>query len=264
MSSYSGVIFDIKRFAVHDGPGIRTTIFFKGCPLNCWFCHNPESQNPLPEEIMKGNSTETEIVGKQITVNEILTEIRKDIIFYDESGGGVTYSGGEPLMQAEFLHAIIKECQKEEIHTVLDTTGYGSLDLIKSLQGKVDLYLFDIKFIDEAKHIQFVGVSNKNILNNLRFLDSTKQSVFIRVPLIPGFTDTEENIHAIGSYITSLTTINHIDILPYNRFGEEKYHRLNREFKLGERGHIQTQSENELHKIKNILESYNLTVKIGE
>jgi len=263
MNSITATIFDIKRFAVHDGPGIRTTIFFKGCPLNCWFCHNPESQNPLPEEIMKSTSTETEIIGNQVTVQEVIDEIKKDIIFFDESGGGVTISGGEPLMQIEGLTALLNECKKEEIHTAVDTTGYGPLDIIKSLQGKVDLYLYDLKFIDEVQHEKFTGVSNKNILNNLNFLDSTNQPTFIRIPLIPKFTDKEDNIHQIGSYVASLKNINHVDILPYNRFGEEKYRRLKREYKLGEIGRIQTQSEKELQKIKNILESYNLTVKIG-
>ena len=125
------------------------------------------------------------------------------------------------------------------------------------------LFLYDLKFVDETKHKQFTGVSNKKLLTNLKYLDSVAHPVYIRVPLIPGLTDTEDNIHAIGSHVSSLSTINHIDILPYNRFGEEKYHRLNREFKLGERGHIRTQSDNMLNKIKNTLESYNLSVKIG-
>ena len=263
MNSSSGIIFDIKRFAVHDGPGIRTTVFFKGCPLNCWFCHNPESQNPQPEEIMKPNASETEIVGEQITINEIMIEIKKDIIFFDESGGGLTCSGGEPLNQPEFLLSLLDECKNEDIHTVLDTTGYGSLDLIKKLSKKVDLFLYDLKYLNEAQHTQITGVSNKKILNNLNFLDSIGQNLTIRVPLIPGFTDTENNIHEIGSYVSSLTTIDRVDILPYNRLGEEKYHRLNREFKLGEKGRIQTQSDTKLQKIKNMLEGYELKVNIG-
>ena len=193
-----------------------------------------------------------------------MIEIKKDIIFFDESGGGVTFSGGEPLLQAEFLTALLNECKKEELHTAVDTTGYESLDLIKKLQKKVDLYLYDLKYIDEAQHKQFTGVSNKKILTNLEFLDSTNQSVFVRVPLIPEYTDKEKNIHQIGSYISSLTNIQHVDILPYNRFGEQKYYRLNREFKLGEIGQIQTQSDNQLQKIKELIKPHIFTELIRQ
>ena len=149
------MIFDIKRFAVHDGPGIRCTVFLKGCLAHCWWCHNPESQLLEPEmttkkQTLDGRSfVEKEIVGKIMSVGEVMTEIKKDTIYYDESGGGVTLSGGEPLMQAEFLSALVKSCRKEKIHTALDTSGYASTEILRSLIDLIDLYLFDIKIIND-------------------------------------------------------------------------------------------------------------------
>ncbi len=262
MKSHSGTIFDIKRFAVHDGPGIRTTIFFKGCPLNCWWCHNPESQNLEPEPILRPSSEDIEIIGKTITLSELMEEIRKDIIFYDESGGGITISGGEPLMQPEFLNAILKQCKKEKISTTVDTTGFSSLAVIKLLVGKLDLYLYDLKFINDEKHRKYTGVSNKSILKNLQYLDSEKESVIIRIPIIPNVTDTKSNLQDLGTFIsTNLQTIKNVNILPYNRLGEGKYPRLNRPYKFANQ--LKTPSDKELNNIKNELETYGLDVQVG-
>ncbi|PWI49409.1 glycyl-radical enzyme activating protein [Candidatus Heimdallarchaeota archaeon B3_Heim] len=258
----TGTIFDIKRFAVHDGPGIRTTIFFKGCPLNCWWCHNPESQNPDPETILHPNSGETELIGKSVNISELMDEIRKDIIFYDESGGGVTVSGGEPLMQPEFLVALLNQCTNENINTTIDTTGFSSLKTMKSMLGKLDLFLYDLKFIDDEKHQAYTGVSNKSILTNLKYLDSEKESVIIRIPIIPGVTDTKTNIKSLGTFISSsLQNINKVNILPYNRLGEGKYPRLNRPYRFANQ--LATPSDKELNRIKNELETYGLGVQIG-
>ncbi|MHA1941667.1 MAG: glycyl-radical enzyme activating protein [Candidatus Hodarchaeales archaeon] len=263
MSNSSGIIFDVKHFAVHDGPGIRTTIFFKGCPLRCSFCHNPESQNPSPEEIMNPSSSNMEIVGTLKSVHEIMTEIEKDIIFFDESGGGVTISGGEPLLQVDFLLNILKMCKEFEIHTALDTTGYASVETIKAIDQYVDLYLYDLKFINSTKHEQHTGVSNEKILFNLKYLDKNQKNVNIRIPLIPNLTDTDENILEIGEYVRALSSIKNINLLPYNRFGEQKYHRLNRNFELGKIGQLKTQSDKELNRIKNMLEVLGIKVNIG-
>ncbi|MHA1975387.1 MAG: glycyl-radical enzyme activating protein [Candidatus Hodarchaeales archaeon] len=262
MNTHSGTIFDIKRFAVHDGPGIRTTVFFKGCSLNCWWCHNPESQNSEPETILRPNSLEEEIVGKTITIADLMDEIRKDLIFYDESGGGMTVSGGEPLMQPDFLVALLTECNQEKIHTAVDTTGHGSSDILKTLLGKVNLYLFDLKFIDDEKHHEYTGVSNRSIIHNIKYLDSEKASVIIRIPIIPGVTDTETNIYDLGVFISSsIQTIKKVNILPYNRFGEGKYPRLNRPYRFTNQ--LKTPSDKKLNKIKNELETYGLDVQVG-
>ena len=263
MSKSSGIIFDIKHFAVHDGPGIRTTIFFKGCPLRCSFCHNPESQNPFPEEIMNPSLSETEIVGFAKSVSELMVEIEKDIVFFDESEGGVTMSGGEPLLQLDFLVNLLKMCKQSEIHTALDTTGYSPLEALKTLDKYVDLYLYDLKFINRNQHEQHTGVSNEIILSNLKYLDRNRKKVIIRVPLIPKLTDTNENIMEIGEYVLSMKSIREVNILPYNRFGEQKYRRLNRNFELGPVGQLKTQSDKELNIIKNKLEDIGLRVKIG-
>ena len=262
MNTIMGTIFDIKRFAVHDGPGIRTTIFFKGCPLECWWCHNPESQNSDPETILRPNSEEEEMVGRRVSVTEIMEEIQKDTIFYDQSGGGVTFSGGEPLLQTEFLVALLNRCNKEKITTAIDTTGFGSLDTLKSILGKINLFLYDLKFIDNEKHQEFTGVSNKSILQNLKFLDTTNESVIIRIPIIPSVTDTETNIHDLGNFLsTSLQTMYPINILPYNRVGEGKYPRLNRPYRFVNL--LKTPSDKELNIIKNTLETYGLNVQVG-
>ncbi len=262
MIPQSGMIFDIKRFAVHDGPGIRTTVFFKGCPLNCWWCHNPESQQLEPELILKPNSEVSEVVGREISLNELMEEVRRDIIFFDESGGGVTISGGEPLMQSEFLISILEECNKENIHTTLDTTGYSSLNIMRQILGKVNLHLYDLKFIDDEKHLEYTGVSNKLILENLKFLDSRKIPVIIRIPIIPGVTDSESNIKEISEFISaSLNSIRNVNILPYNRLGEGKYPRLNRSYRFTHQ--LTTPSDKELNKIKNQLETYGLEVQVG-
>ncbi len=261
MNHLTGTIFDIKRFAVHDGPGIRTTVFFKGCPLNCWWCHNPESQNIDPEPIKRPNSEETEIVGKVVDTKYIMKEIRKDIIFYEESNGGVTFSGGEPLLQSEFLIALIDSCSKEDIHTAIDTTGYGSQKLLKSLLGKLNLYLYDLKFIDDKLHQKYTGVSNESILKNLEYLNSENESVIIRIPIIPGITDTRSNIADLGGYISQLSSITEVNILPYNHLGEGKYPRLNRHYRLGNK--VRTPSDKELNKIKYEFESHGTKVSIG-
>jgi pyruvate formate lyase activating enzyme len=263
MNSSSGIIFDIKRFAVHDGPGIRTTIFFKGCTLNCWYCHNPESQNPSPEPILRPNSNETEIIGRTVTIKELMEEIRKEIIFYDDSGGGVTVSGGEPLFQPDFLLNLLCECFNEEIHTAIDTTGYGSLELVKRLQRYVNLYLYDLKLINDTKHQYYTGVSNKIILENLKYLDSQNETVFIRIPIIPTITDTDENLQDLQAFLATLDSVKQINLLPYNRFGEGKYHRLNREYKYGPIDEIPTLTKNELNNIKYKFESIGFDVQIG-
>ncbi len=236
-----GLIFDIKRFALHDGPGIRTTVFLKGCAANCWWCHNPESQDMKIEKSIRtnrfdqSNIEEEEIIGKEMSVDELMTEISKDQIFFDESGGGVTFSGGEPLMQSDFLKEILKTCQTMGFSTTLDTTGYAPPDVFLSICDFVDLFLFDIKFIDDQLHRKYAGVSNVNIISNLQNLVKQKKSLILRLPVIPGITDQGKNINEIMDFIVNL---NHggikIDLLPYHKIARHKYEKLNKDYLMGE------------------------------
>jgi pyruvate formate lyase activating enzyme len=237
-----GIIFDIKKYALHDGPGIRTTVFLKGCPLNCWWCHNPEGQNPEPElfptnktasqKINEREVLELGIIGREVTVDEVITEIEKDRIFYDESGGGATFSGGEPLMQPDFLDNLLNSCQTHDISTTLDTCGYASWEIIEKIKDKVDLFLYDLKMIDDKKHQKYTGVSVSPILSNLKKLDNDGKNIIIRFPVITGITETEENINQLAEWITKLESIKEINLLPFHKIGYSKYEKLNRENKL--------------------------------
>ena len=250
-----GIIFDIKKFALHDGPGIRTTVFFKGCSLDCWWCHNPESIRKLPEKI-KVNSQRNldrfceteEIFGKEYSVQELMNEIKKDQVFYDESGGGATFSGGEPLLQLKFLTEILKMCKNSGIHTAVDTSGYVGRNSFSKIYAYTDLFLFDLKLIDNQIHQKFTGVSNKLILDNLHYLTEKGEKVIIRIPLIPGITDTEKNLSELASHLMKLQNIKRIDLLPYNEISESKYKRFNKPSRLG---NLKTQDEKKLNEIRN-------------
>lgn len=230
----TGIIFDLKKYAIHDGPGIRTTVFLKGCPLDCWWCHNPESRRPKPEKsagrpMLKRSSllkSANGVVGKSVTTDEVLHEVTKDTIFYDESGGGVTFSGGEPLMQVEFLEILLDGCKQNGIHTAVDTSGYGPPEFFDRIYDSVDLFLYDLKLIDDETHKKYTGVSNRLILDNLKRLAGRGNKVLPRIPLIPGITDTGENLSRIVFLLRSLNTIDQVDLLPYNRIGEGKYEML--------------------------------------
>jgi pyruvate formate lyase activating enzyme len=257
----SGYIFDIKKFAIHDGPGIRTTVFLKGCSLDCWWCHNPESRNLKPEPISKTNNIdEIEIIGREISVEEVLNEIEKDMIFYEESGGGVTISGGEALMQHDFLYSILKRCKEKNIHTALDTSGYAPIEVIRKIMDFVDLFLFDLKIIDEDIHKKYTGVSNNLILSNLEFLNSQNKDIVIRVPIIPGFTDTESNLLQLTEFIVNLNNIQGVNLLPYNKMGVEKYKRLKKIYKLSD---LDAPSEERMNELKIYFEKKGIQVSIG-
>ncbi len=244
-----GYIFDIKKFAIHDGPGIRTTVFLKGCPLRCWWCHNPESHKILPETIQdNSNSNNCDITGSEVSADEIMEEILKDRLFYDDSGGGVTFSGGEPLSQIEFLTELLFRSKKEDLHTIVDTSGFAPFENIKSIYDLTDLFFFDLKIIDRGDHLKFTGVFNEIIIENLIQLNEMGKKTVIRIPLIPGYTDTLKNLDGLLKFISKLKNIGRIDLLPYNKIAESKYARLKKESKLV---NLQTQTEQELNTIKN-------------
>lgn len=261
----SGIIFDIKKFAIHDGPGIRTTVFFKGCPLDCWWCHNPESRKLEPETVVKTDSRfcppeTTEVIGREISVEEVMAEVNKDTVFYDESGGGVTFSGGEPLMQPDFLNMLLSSCKQYSLHTAVDTTGYASYSTISKIYDNVDLFLYDLKLINEEQHRKYTGVSNKPILENLKRLSQNGKKIIIRIPIIPGITDMEENITGIARLLQTLPATPEVNILPYNLIGESKYQKFSIPNRLGK---IEPPSDEQMNELKNKLEAFALKVKIG-
>jgi len=262
-----GLVFDIRRFSVHDGPGIRTTVFLKGCPLNCWWCQNPESNSSLEEnsirhlkmgdQVFEMNQT----IGSWMTPEELLREVLRDMVFYNESSGGVTFSGGEPLMQIPFLKKtleILKEC---DIHTTIDTCGFATENEILQIINLSDLFLYDLKMMDEEEHIKYTGVSNRPILENLQLLYNHQKNVIIRFPVIPGINDTKKNIEAMKLFLVPLSNrIKEIDLLPYHSLANEKYGRLGVTNKLSS---LSDMSKNELDPIKTEFELVGFRVKIG-
>lgn len=232
---FNGVIYDIKRFAIHDGPGIRTTVFFKGCPLGCWWCHNPESRDAKivtqPDEALRKYDglfpADYHFLGREVTVAEIINIVLKDHLYYDESDGGVTFSGGEPFFQPEFLLSALQLSKKQGLHTAIDTSGYSRWENIKNTLPFADLFLYDIKFIDEKNHLKYTGVSNEVILQNLLNLHKNGANVLIRIPLIPGITDTASNLQDISLFLIENNFVFPVEFLPYNIIGESKYEKLN-------------------------------------
>ncbi len=247
----SQAIFKIQRYSVHDGPGIRTTVFSQGCPLSCLWCHNPESQG------MPGKISPKEMDKVAVWV---MKEIEKDIIFYDDSGGGVTFSGGEPLSQPELLFRLLDQCREKEIHTCLDTSGYADAKILLKAAEKTDLILYDIKLIDETAHKILTGKSVSLVLNNLKALSDLKTNVRIRFPLIPKRTDTKENIVRVISFLKKNTGYRDIHILPFHKAGEGKYAALNMQNHMKD---IKPPSPERSAKVKEQFESCGFNVTIG-
>ncbi len=265
----SGLIFDIKKFAVHDGPGIRTTVFFKGCRLDCWWCQNPEGKKAESEviDINAGQASASiseplgkEVFGREISVSELMDEIKKDEIFYEQSGGGVTFSGGEPMLQIDFLHELLSECKRYNYHTAVDTTGYAPFEDFGKIYDLVDLFLYDLKIMDNELHIKYTGVSNKLILGNLYRLAYIGDKLEIRIPLIPNITDTERNLEDLLKFLIAQKNISKISFLPYNKLCEDKLRRFNLYSKLGE---LERQTKEEIEKIGQKFRMSGYKVKIG-
>jgi pyruvate formate lyase activating enzyme len=259
-------IFDIKRFAIHDGPGIRITVFFKGCKMSCWWCHNPEGINPGIEHYKKNTVIDGKVIcenavaGEWITLDDMMTEIEKERVFMDESGGGVTFSGGEPFLQPEFLMAVLSECKNRSIHTAVDTSGYTTERLIKQAADLTDLFLYDLKLIEEKEHEKYTGISNKQILGNLKILSERESNVHIRIPVIPGINDKLSQIESLINFISHLKGINNVDLLPYHYFARSKYERFYRNNRLSG---IVKPTESQLRKLKKQFENAGFNVRIG-
>jgi pyruvate formate lyase activating enzyme len=258
----TGLVFNVQRFSVHDGPGVRTTVFMKGCPLCCAWCHNPESQSPAPEFVRLrhlcmtcGRCTESELdnpvvsdrdeddveacptgalqgVGERVAPADLVTTLLRDRIFFDESGGGVTISGGEPLVQAAFVTEVLRRLRAEGVHTALDTCGFGRWPDLRDAAAHASLVLYDLKLMDPARHKSATGVSNDIILDNLRALAGVHPAIWIRIPVIPGVNDDDGNIEAAADFVRSVPGLRQVDLLPYHPTGEAKFARLGLEYAL--------------------------------
>jgi pyruvate formate lyase activating enzyme len=297
-----GTIFNIQRFSIQDGPGIRTTVFLKGCPLQCLWCSNPESQNSFFEvahrdmicqkcgrcnEVCAAGAVSLTDKGAEInrklctncgkcieacvygarrfygakkTVEEVFREVIRDKPFYQNSGGGVTASGGEPLLQPDFVAELFKRCQENSVHTCLDTCGYANADSFKIVLPYTNLVLYDLKLMDSHVHRMWTGKSNEKVLQGINLVAQSKVPVIVRIPVIPGANDSEENMKAIARFCTDIS-INEVNLLPYHRFGESKYAMLDRRYSLGD---LRRPEDAALQKLAGIFESAGLICKIVE
>ena len=283
----SGLIFNIQQFSTEDGPGIRTTVFLKGCPLRCPWCHNPEGLRPgpdlmwydvrcigardclsaCPEKALSLTSegmridrerctlcglcekacpaAALEMIGRPFTPDELMDELLKDRVFYETSGGGVTFSGGEPMLQGEFLLQVMRLCKQAGVHVALDTGGAVSWERFEPVLPWVDLVLFDLKIMDPERHQQATGLANTIILENAGRIAAAGKPMWVRTPIIPGFTADAENIRAVGGFIRqALPTVQRWDLLAYTNLGKPKYHRLDLPYLL-ETTPLLTQAEME-------------------
>lgn len=251
-----GLIFNVQRFSLHDGPGMRSTVFLKGCPLHCAWCHNPESQSPQQEYVrlahrcmrcgrctgeelaspVVSGRDETDVescptgalqaVGRTLTPGALVAELLRDRIFFDESGGGVTFSGGEPLLQAAFATECLRQLRAEGVHTALDTCGFARWQDLADAAAHADLILFDLKLMNDARHRAATGVSNDRILENLRALARSHSQIWIRVPVIPGVNDDAPNLDATATFVADLPGVRRVELLPYHATGEPKFARV--------------------------------------
>jgi pyruvate formate lyase activating enzyme len=222
----SGIVFDVKEFAVHDGPGVRTTVFLKGCPLVCMWCHNPEGQSIQPQVIR--SLVGERVAGKEYSARELASLLNRHAAILRANDGGITFSGGEPLFQADFVAEVIDHL--DDLHVLLDTCGYGSQQDFLLLLARSNLIFFDLKLIDSEAHRHYTGCDNGPILNNLQLVSESGKPFIIRVPLVPGVTDTDENLAAIVKTVEKLPGLVEVDLLPYNRAAGSKYRYVGMEF----------------------------------
>ena len=286
----SGLVFNIQRFSLHDGPGVRSTVFMKGCPLHCAWCHNPESQSPrqdfvrlrhrcmhcerctedeINDPVVSGRGPEDvelcptgalQAVGERRTVTALVAELLPARALFDESHGGVTFSGGEPLMQAPFVTACLAALREEGVHTALDTCGYAKWTDLAAAAAHASIVLYDLKLMDDTRHRAVTGVSNCVILENLKALSAIHPEIWIRIPVIPGVNDDEANIAATAAFIRELPGIRHVDLLPYHATGEAKFARVGLEYTL--HGTV-TPTSDRLAALAAIVRAHGVTARIG-
>lgn len=299
--SAEGIIFDIKKYSIHDGPGTRVTVHMKGCPLSCWWCHNPESQSMIPTVLFRSErciacgscikacphgavsieggtlvtneglctgcgeccrvcpSEARELCGKKYSVDELMAILRKDEPFFRD-GGGVTFSGGEPLMQPEFLIEALIACKKEGYHRAIDTCGFAPTKTILEVAKEANLFLYDIKHMDPAQHKKYTGVDNVLILDNLRAISEAGAAINIRYPFMPGLNTDSDNVHALGRFVSKLKGITGVNILPYHTVAKGKHDRWHMDYRLPD---LLPPTANQTGDAAKILESYGLSVRIG-
>lgn len=263
-----GLIFSVKRYSIHDGPGIRVTFFMKGCPLSCWWCHNPEGISPVPERIELYEKVgdhefiKIEEAGKYISVNDVLNILDKEKLFIAESGGGVTFSGGEPMQQPEFLLEALKACHENGYHTAVDTSGYSVPADYSAIIPYIDLFLFDIKHLDNDKHEKYTSVSNTLIINNFKMIVDSGTDVMVRIPVIPGYNDDDLHLEEMRSFLIGhkADNLKKISLLPYHRIGSSKYKRL---YITDRMEGIEPPSSARMNELKRFFAETGISTKIG-
>jgi len=295
-----GLVFDIQRFSIHDGPGIRTIVFLKGCPLSCRWCSNPESQSLKPvimyqemncihcgkciaackkgaisinnkdfinrdictacgECVNVCPASALTLKGKKMTVEQVIKELKKDAINYRRSGGGITLSGREPLVQSDFSRELLKACKAQGWHTAIETTGFANIETIEKVFPYIDLALMDIKHINSDIHKEYTGVSNEIILENVARISKITKMV-VRVPVIPDFNSSEESIFEICKFVKTLNNVETIHLLPYHTYGENKYKLLGKDYLIKE---LRNLSGDEIESLKRIVENQGFKCTIG-
>ena len=253
-----GRIFDIQRFSTHDGPGVRTIVFLKGCPLRCRWCCNPESQNYEVQLMTQKGKVKT--TGYDVTVQEVMEEVMRDRPYYRRSNGGLTLSGGECTWQPDFAVALLKAAHENGINTAIETTAFADWSVIERFIPEVDVFLMDIKHTNSAKHKEFTTKPNELILQNAGKIAEKAKRLIIRVPVIPGFNDTAEEIGEIAKFTASLPNVNEIHLLPYHRMGKDKYDGLGRPYLMGD---VPSPTNEKMQELSEICKSYGLTTHLG-